>query len=147
MKTDKTDIILKLIELFLAAEEEGNRGVNSREFHDSITDYAVDSLTEHPLIGEYIIVRSRDAGVHCGILVSVNGDTVMLNDSRRLWFWRSQKEMSLSGVARTGINQEESKICGPLSRCHTILNACELIPFASKEALLTIQSAGVYCEQ
>ena len=38
-------------------------------------------------VGKYVIVRSRDAGVLAGILVSKNGDEVKLKDARRIWYW------------------------------------------------------------
>lgn len=43
--------------------------------------------TCHParqMIGKFVIVRSRDSGVHAGTLVSVQDRTVLLTGSRRL---------------------------------------------------------------
>jgi hypothetical protein len=98
-------------------------------------------------IGEPVIVRCRDAGVHCGILVDYYDRTAILNDSRRLWRWWSASEHTLSGVARHGIKQSESCVAGPLQTYHTLTETCEIIPFSNEEAYQSIKEAPVYNEQ
>ena len=75
--------------------------------------------------GDYVIVRARDAGVHCGRYVSHNGRTVQLTDSRRLWYWVCNNEHSLSGLARNGL-KDTSQISGVVPNIE-ILDACEII--------------------
>jgi len=88
------------------------------------------SPTAHPadqLLGQFVIVRSRDSGVHAGTLVSIQDRTVRLTGSRRLWYWRAAKGHTLSGVALHGLNAEGSKIAGELGEI-VVLDACEIIP-------------------
>lgn len=42
----------------------------------------------HPFVGKYVIARCYAAGVHAGEVVSVDGENVILKDSRRLWSWK-----------------------------------------------------------
>jgi hypothetical protein len=76
-------------------------------------------------IGQYVIVRARDAGVHAGEYVSHSGREVVLNNARRLWYWRAVKSISLNGVAEFGLG-DGSKI-GPVVKELIILDACEII--------------------
>jgi len=57
--------------------------------------------------GDYVIVRCKDAGVHSGVLVSYDGRTVELRESRRLWFWRvADGGAFLSGIAVFGLHPD-----------------------------------------
>ena len=53
--------------------------------------------------GKYVILRCSSAGVHAGVLVSQFGDTAVLKDSRRLWYWKCKSGIALSGVAQNGL--------------------------------------------
>ena len=64
----------------------------------------------HPMIGKYVLVRCYSAGVHTGVLTSLDGDTATLQESRRLWAWHAQQGIALSGVAQYGINASKSKL-------------------------------------
>lgn len=79
------------------------------------------------LIGLFVIVRSRDSGVHAGTLMSAQDRTVRLTGSRRLWYWKAAKGHTLSGVALHGLNTSASKIAGEVAEI-VILDACEIIP-------------------
>jgi len=83
--------------------------------------------TKYP-IGEKVIIRARDAGVHFGELVSVDSRSVVLKNARRMWrWWSGGGETTLSGVARHGLaDRQEVKIAGPVSEIG-ILDACEII--------------------
>ena len=83
--------------------------------------------------GKCVIVRSRDAGVHAGILKSHDGPEVVLTKARRLWYWVCAKGDFLSGVARHGINASRSKIGGELDE-HWVGGVCEVIPVADGAA-------------
>lgn len=65
-------------------------------------------------IGEYVIIRTYSAGVWFGKLEKKAGNEVYLSDARRMYRWWCEKSISLSGVAKYGINQEKSKICPAL---------------------------------
>ena len=80
----------------------------------------------HPFIGKYVIARCYSAGVHAGTVVSVDGDTCILSDSRRLWSWKAKDGVALSGVAQTGV-QSGCKIDVPNPEIY-LTGVCELIP-------------------
>ena len=91
------------------------------------------------LIGEKVIVRCRDAGVHFGELVSRTGRDVTLKDSRRMYYWRAAKGHTLSGCAIHGIT--DSKIAGTIELIE-LPEACEIIKCSPKSA----KSIGGYDE-
>jgi hypothetical protein len=100
------------------------------------------TITSH-LIGHKVIVRSNDSGVHHGTLVDVEGSTVRLTDSRRLWQWHTGGTgISLSEVAICGIDHKESKITMMLPDI-IIFGTCEIIPTHGM-ADATIEGAAVY---
>ena len=81
---------------------------------------------EKQMIGDYVIVRCRDAGVHAGTLVSYEGREVVLKNARRLWYWvAGGKSHSLSGVAEYGL-ADGSKI-PPAVATIVLPEACEII--------------------
>ncbi len=85
---------------------------------------------EHPFIGQYVIARCYAAGVHAGVVVSVDGENVILSDSRRLWDWRAEDGVALSGLAQTGLKvgcKVDTK--NPLIY---LTGVCELIPTAKR---------------
>lgn len=65
-------------------------------------------------VGEYVIIRTYSAGVWFGKLEKKSGNEVYLSEARRMYQWWCAKSISLSGVAKYGINKEKSKICPPL---------------------------------
>lgn len=55
------------------------------------------------MIGEFVVVRTYSAGVHCGTLVESSGTAVRLADARRIWRWSGANtlhELSLRGASR-----------------------------------------------
>ncbi len=89
-------------------------------------------------IGDKVIVRCRDAGVHFGTLVSYSGREVVLTASRRMYYWEAKKGHTLSGCAIYGITNE-SQIAGELTSI-VLLEACEIIP-CTPTAITTIEGA------
>jgi len=61
-------------------------------------------------IGKFCIARCPNAGVHAGEVVSVDGETVVLKNSRRLWKWKAKLGIALSGVAQHGLDLSGSKL-------------------------------------
>lgn len=55
---------------------------------------------------DYVIVRTYNAGVFAGNLVSIKGKQVVLADARRLWYWDGAA--SLSQLAVTGTSKPEN---------------------------------------
>lgn len=81
------------------------------------------------LIGRYVIARCYSAGVHAGTVVAVDGENVLLKDSRRLWSWRANDGVALSGLAQNGINAKASKVDASNPEIY-LSGVCELIPTA-----------------
>ena len=78
------------------------------------------------MIGKYVIVRCRDAGVHAGVLESHEGREAVILESRRLWYWKpANRKKFLSGVAVAGLHKD-SKIGATLPRLH-LTETCEII--------------------
>lgn len=77
------------------------------------------------LLGKYVIVRCKDAGVHSGVLESAEGRACVLRDSRRLWYWKPAKGAFLSAVAVDGVH-DDSKIGKAVTRIALTEN-CEII--------------------
>lgn len=99
---------------------------------NSVQDEQSEALS---LIGKKVIVRCRNAGVHFGELVSVNGQNVTLKNARRMWrWWSGGGEITLSGVARHGLaDRSEVRIAGPVD-CIILPEACEIISMSAKAA-------------
>jgi hypothetical protein len=87
-----------------------------------------DILSEE-LIGKFVIARCYSAGVHAGIVLSVEGETACLGNSRRLWSWKAKDGVALSGVAQNGIARKDSKL-DSVNPIIYLTGVCELIPVA-----------------
>lgn len=85
------------------------------------------SVKTHPFVGKYVIARCYSAGVHAGEVVSVEGENVVLKESRRLWSWRAKDGLALSGVAQTGLKEGSSKVDVVNPEIY-LTGVCELIP-------------------
>ena len=85
----------------------------------------------HPFIGKYCIARCYSAGVHAGVVVSVEGENVVLKDSTRLWSWKAADGVALSGVAQSGIDKSKSKL-DVINPEISLTGVCELIPCSEK---------------
>lgn len=80
----------------------------------------------NPFIGMYVIARCYSAGVHAGVVVSMEGENVILSESRRLWSWSAKEGIALSGVAQYGIrNESKLDVENPIIY---LTGVCELIP-------------------
>ena len=90
-------------------------------------------------IDQEVIIRTYSAGVWFGRLREKSGNEVILTKARRMYEWWAKESISLSGVARYGIKQDDSKICGELDSVW--LQAIEIIPIsgAAAESIRTAQ--------
>jgi hypothetical protein len=100
---------------------------------------ATTTAPANPMIGQYCIARCYSAGVHAGEVVSVDGENVVLKDSRRLWSWKAKDGVALSGVAQTGLTSEKSKV-DVVNPAIYLTGVCELIP-CSTQAKESIHAA------
>ena len=96
----------------------------------SSTQHHPSTSAAHPFVGMHVIARCYAAGVHAGIVVSVDGENVILKDSVRLWSWRAKDGVALSGVAQNGIN-DGCKIDTSNPSIY-LTGVCELIPTTQK---------------
>ena len=76
-------------------------------------------------LGEKVIIRTCSAGVWFGKLVEKSGNEVILENARRLFFWKCNESISLSGLAKYGLNQNESKVAPAVDKVW--LEAIEII--------------------
>lgn len=74
----------------------------AREIAAMFGNFAASSKP-HPFVGKYVLMRCYAAGVHCGWLVSQDGDQAVLREARRLWSWTANDGVALSGVAIHGL--------------------------------------------
>ena len=95
---------------------------------------AGESNLDNFAIGQEVIIRTYSAGVWFGVLKQKAGNEVILTKARRMYEWWAKKSISLSGVARYGIKQDNSKICGELDSVW--LQAIEIIPVTGSAATL-----------
>ena len=84
-----------------------------------------DEVLDNKMIGQYVVVRCRDAGVHAGILESHRGRECVLTESRRLWRWVPKSGKWLSAVANNGLSTD-SKVSEIVQRIH-LTETCEII--------------------
>lgn len=100
-----------------------------------------DTATD-PWIGKYVVVRTRDAGVHAGILKAHEDRSCELSESRRLWYWKpANKAAFLSGVATEGLDHKASKVGAPIDILLT--ENCEIIA-CTEQAAQSIAQAPNY---
>ena len=117
-------LIEKLLEMLLIGEADNQSSQNKQ------------------MIGEYVIVRCVNSGVHAGILQNYNGTEVKLTESRRLWRWVSGgNTLSLSGVATHGL-ADGSKI-PPVVDKIILTDACEIME-TTQAAAKSIAGYPVY---
>lgn len=87
------------------------------------------NVPAHPFVGKYVIARCSAAGVHTGDVVSVDGENVILKNSRRLLGWKAKDGLALSGVAQNGLKDGcKLDVINPEIY---LTGVCELIPCAS----------------
>ena len=98
----KNDLILQLVQMLI--NDEGNNSTAIEASNESLYD---------SVIGEYVIVRSRNEGLNAGFLKKADRTGCVLSQAQRLYRPIS-KDKSLSwyeGVAQTGLS-DESKVSG-----------------------------------
>lgn len=80
------------------------------------------------MIGSFVIVRTRSAGVHMGYLKECNGTAVLLTKALRLWRWKGAN--TLHEVSKNGV-KEGSRISEEVPLIF-LSEAIELIPCSEK---------------
>jgi len=77
-----------------------------------------------PAIGEYVIVRARDAGCNCGEYQGHIGREVRLTKARTIWSWDGNR-LAIMDVA---VVPGECRLTREAPGEVTILDACKIIP-------------------
>ena len=75
---------------------------------------------------QYVIARSRDAGVFAGYLESKDGNEVKLINARRIWKWvgaASLSQLAVDGVSKP--NECKFPVAVPFV---IMLGVCEILP-------------------
>ncbi|MEQ9910949.1 DUF6948 domain-containing protein [Pectobacterium polaris] len=90
-------------------------------------------------IGKPVIIRTYSAGVWFGVLSEKSGNEVIVKNARRMWRWQAKESISLSAVAKFGIDQSKSKIAPEVE--FIWLEAIEIIP-TTPEATALIEGAA-----
>ncbi len=93
-------------------------------------------------MAKMVMVRSTNAGVFYGKLVSRDGDTVTMKNARRVYYWDGAA--TLSELATRGPSKPQNcKFPGPTAGEHLILGVCEIIPITD-EALAKLDSVKIW---
>jgi len=99
------------------------------------------AATQHPFVGKFCIARCYAAGVHAGKVISVDGENVILEDSVRMWSWKANDGVALSGVAQNGIDRQSCKIDTKNPLIY-LTGVCELIQ-CSQVSIESINAAQI----
>ena len=89
----------------------------------------------------YVIIRARDAGCFAGELAERNGDSVVLHNARRLWYWAGAA--SLSQLAMEGTSQPRACKFPPVVTSQEVLGVIEIID-VTPAARASIESVPVW---
>ncbi|GKX40465.1 hypothetical protein SOASR014_42040 [Pectobacterium carotovorum subsp. carotovorum] len=95
-------------------------------------------------IGQHVIIRTYSAGVWFGVLSEKSGNEVIVKNARRMWRWWAKESISLSAVAKFGIDQSKSKIAPSVESVW--LEAIEIIPTTTESTKLIEGAADVEAE-
>jgi hypothetical protein len=90
----------------MAITKKGEREMSKPEtmMIDDVKYVREDSIKATPPLNadNYVIIRTKDAGVHAGYLISRDGNEAVLEQSRRIWYWKgaaSLSELAMKGSA------------------------------------------------
>ena len=90
---------------------------------------------------KYVIIRTQNAGVFAGYLKSRDGDTVILKNARRLWYWSgacSLSQLAMEGTKKAG----ECKFPCEVDSVE-LLQVIEIID-ATEDARLSIKAVKIW---
>ena len=89
------------------------------------------------MIGKYCIVRGKDSGVFAGTVKEIEGQQVLMEDVRRIWYWDGAA--SISQLAKSGTTAPQN--CKFTVRVDSalVLDAIEIIP-CTKAAVQSIEA-------
>lgn len=126
-----SDLLMMLANVLASAESKQQADETKEEPLPPVTVTEAKGINDYA-IGKEVIIRTYSAGVWFGVLTQKAGNEVILTKARRMYKWWAKESISLSGVARHGIKQDDSKICGELDSVW--LEAIEIIPVTGNAA-------------
>lgn len=126
-----SDLLMMLANVLASAESKQQAEEAKEEPLPPVTVTEAKGINDFA-IGKEVIIRTYSAGVWFGVLKQKAGNEVILTKARRMYKWWAKESISLSGVARHGIKQDDSKICGELDSVW--LEAIEIIPVTGNAA-------------
>lgn len=126
-----SDLLMMLANVLASAESKQQAEEAKEEPLPPVTVTEAKGINDFA-IGKEVIIRTYSAGVWFGVLKQKAGNEVILTKARRMYKWWAKESISLSGVARHGIKQDDSKICGELDSVW--LEAIEIIPVTGNSA-------------
>jgi len=85
---------------------------------------------ETSFIGQFVIIRSKDAGVFYGVLHDRQGDCVMLKKFRRIWKWAGA--FTLSELSMKGTDKPTECKFAAMVEVGQVLGVIEIIPLSPK---------------
>lgn len=104
-------------------------------------DYVRADTVQPETDAEWVMVRSRDAGVFAGRLVERNGTEVELKTARRIWQWAGAA--TLSELAMLGTSKPSGcKFPAPVPNI-IVLGVCEMIAM-TEAAVASIAEVPVW---
>lgn len=75
------------------------------------------------MVGKKVIVRANVAGVHAGIVESLQGTTIVLKNAYRLWrVYTRDRSGSISDVAANGLKPDAEHMIGAMLKTVLIEN-------------------------
>ena len=100
-----------------------------------------ESIQSKKIVKDYCIVRTYSAGVFAGNIVSRNGQEVVMENARRLWYWDGAA--SLSQLAMSGTSKPQNcKFPEEMSEV-ALTQVIEIIP-CSQQAILSIKGVSIW---
>lgn len=129
--TSPSDLLMMFVNVLASAESKQQAEEAKEEPLPPVTVTEAKGINDFA-IGKEVIIRTYSAGVWFGVLKQKAGNEVILTKARRMYSWWAKESISLSGVARHGIKQDDSKICGELDSVW--LEAIEIIPVTGNAA-------------
>lgn len=78
------------------------------------------------------MVRSKSAGVFAGTIVERDGQTVVMENARRIWYWKGAATLSQLATDGTS-NPKECKFPAPVKKL-MLFEVIEIIPITAAAA-------------
>lgn len=90
------------------------------------------------IINNKCIIRSYEAGIYFGTVVSVDGDTVRVENARNIWKWEGAS--CLSQIANDGIRGGK---VSQVVRSMVLFRCCQIIP-CTERAIKNLSEFSVW---